>query len=67
MIRTEHKEKEWKFPFVEYRSEKSTGKPPMILQLHGAGERGNGDDELYKVDVYGFSKLLKNVNMYKLD
>ncbi len=60
MIRIEHKEKEWKFPFVEYRPEKSTGKPPMILQLHGAGERGNGDDELYKVDVHGLSKLLKS-------
>ena len=28
------------------------------MQLHGAGERGEGKEDLAKVDVHGFSKLL---------
>lgn len=30
----------------------------MIIQLHGAGERGNGKENLDLVDVHGFSKYL---------
>jgi len=33
---------------------KDTGRPPLLLFLHGAGERGPADGtELWKVDVYG--------------
>ena len=33
---------------------------PLIIQLHGAGERGEGKEDLEKVDVHGFSKYLKD-------
>lgn len=58
MIRTEHREEKWPFAFVEYASSEINGKPPIIIQLHGAGERGEGKDDLALVDVHGFSKLL---------
>ena len=37
-----------------------TGKKPLIVQLHGAGERGNGTD-VEKVEVHGFANCLKDV------
>lgn len=59
MKRFEHREEKWIFSFVEYSSENKNEKMPLIVQLHGAGERGNGQDELERVDVHGFSKYLK--------
>ena len=59
MNRIEHREEKWIFPFVEYSGEAINGKAPLIVQLHGAGERGNGQDDLDKVDIHGFSKYLK--------
>ena len=58
MIRKEHREEKWNFAFVEYVCEESEKKLPLIIQLHGAGERGDGKDNLKLVDVHGFSKLL---------
>jgi predicted peptidase len=58
MKRIEHREAAWKFPFVEYVPEESGGRLPLIIQLHGAGERGNGGEELAAVDVHGLSKLM---------
>lgn len=58
MIRTEHRESTFSFPFVAYTPENTEKKLPLILQLHGAGERGSGQDDLKLVDVHGFSKLL---------
>ena len=60
MNRIEHREEKWKFPFIEYSCDKKTEKLPLIIQLHGAGERGNGKEDLEKVDVHGFSKYLKD-------
>ena len=60
MHRTEHREDKWLFPFVSYEPDCSDKKFPLILQLHGAGERGNGQDELYLVDRHGFAPLAKN-------
>lgn len=61
MERIEHREGNWKFPFVEYRPSECSGKKlPMIIQLHGAGERGEGGDDLGLVDVHGFSKLIRD-------
>ena len=60
MNRTEHREAKWKFPFVEYSSDEKDKKLPLIVQLHGAGERGEGKEDLDKVDVNGFSHLLKD-------
>lgn len=59
MKRTEQRDSKWIFPFVSYLPEiQTTDKMPLIIQLHGAGERGFGKDDLKLVDVHGFSKLL---------
>lgn len=58
MIRTEHRESKWKFPFVKYSPDKADKKLPLIIQLHGAGERGKGKEDLARVDIHGFSKYL---------
>lgn len=60
MKRIEHREEKWIFPFVEYSCDLTDKKLPLIIQLHGAGERGNGQDELAHVDVHGFSKHIAN-------
>ena len=57
MIRTEHREDKWLFPFVAYSPTHKSGALPLIIQLHGAGERGDGSD-LSLVDVHGFSKVI---------
>lgn len=62
MKRIEHREEKWKFPFIEYSCGEQNEKMPLIVQLHGAGERGYGKDDLEKVDVYGFSKYLKDAD-----
>jgi len=59
MIRTEHREDKWMFPFVSYEPELSDKKYPLILQLHGAGERGDGGEALVLVDRHGFAPLAK--------
>lgn len=55
MKRIEHREEKYPFCFVEYAPEKAADSLPLIIQLHGAGERG---DDLSLVDVHGFSKLV---------
>ena len=59
MIRTEHREEKWAFPFVSYSPTEIKGSLPLIIQLHGAGERGDGS-ELSLVDVHGFSSVIKD-------
>ncbi|MBE6717211.1 MAG: phospholipase [Ruminococcaceae bacterium] len=59
MIRKEYTENEI-FSYVEYSPEQMKEGLPIVFQLHGAGERGNGKDELALVDVHGFSKFLEN-------
>lgn len=58
MIRTEHREEKWIFPFVSYEPTQRKGALPLIVQLHGAGERGDGKEALSLVDVHGFSKMI---------
>ena len=53
MKRVVHTEEKWVFPFIEYSPEKITGKLPLVIQLHGAGERGT---DINLVDFHGFSK-----------
>ena len=58
MKRIEHREKGRQFPFVEYSPENNGENLPIIIQLHGAGERGEGKEDLSLVDVHGFSKTV---------
>ena len=60
MIRTEHREDKFPFAFVKYEPTKKQENLPLIIQLHGAGERGDGKDELSLVDVHGFPKIMKD-------
>lgn len=60
MRRIEHNENKWVFPFVEYSPQNVNGKIPVIIQLHGAGECGNGGAKLDLVDIHGFSKTIKD-------
>ena len=62
MNRIEHREEKWEFPFVEYSCDAKGEKLPLIIQLHGAGERGCGGQLLDLVDVHGFSKILKDAD-----
>lgn len=58
MIREEFCMDGWEFPFVMYRPKTINESMPLIIQLHGAGEVGNGGFELNKVDIHGMSHLL---------
>lgn len=58
MIRTEHREDKWIFPFVAYSPTEKNSSLPLIIQLHGAGERGDGKESLSLVDFHGFSKVI---------
>jgi len=55
MKRIEHKEDRYPFGFVEYVPENAQDGLPLIIQLHGAGERG---EDLSLMDVHGFTKTL---------
>jgi len=57
MIRTEHREGHWNFPFVEYAPATAQGQLPLIIHLHGAGERGDAED-LSIPECFGFSKIM---------
>ena len=58
MIRTEHRNEKFIFPFVEYAPKNKREGMPLIIQLHGAGERGDTPEELVLVDKHGFSKVI---------
>lgn len=59
MNRKEYNDEKWIFPFVEYCPNKCDKKLPLVIQLHGADERGNGNSDIERVDFHGFSELLK--------
>ena len=50
------------FPFIAYIPDRLSEHPALLVQLHGAGERGNGGDALEKVLVHGFSKIVTDDN-----
>ena len=60
MKRELHREENWRFPFISYTPENPGKKLPLVLQLHGAGERGSGGEDLDLVEVWGFPQLLKS-------
>ena len=48
------------FPFIAYIPDSISEHPALIVQLHGAGERGNGGSDLDKVLVHGFSHIVND-------
>ena len=51
------------FPFIAYIPDNVSDNPALIIQLHGAGERGNGKDELEKVLRIGYANVVNDDNM----
>ena len=51
------------FPYIAYIPDNISTHPALLIQLHGAGERGNGGSELDKVLVHGFSKIVNDDNL----
>jgi len=50
------------FPYIAYIPDELSSKPALLIQLHGAGERGAGGEDLEKVLVHGFSKIVNDEN-----
>ena len=51
------------FPYIAYIPENASDRPALLIQLHGAGERGNGGNDLERVLVHGFSKIVNDKNL----
>ena len=51
------------FPYIAYVPDNISSHPALLIQLHGAGERGDGGDDLEKVLVHGFSKIVTDENL----
>ncbi len=51
------------FPYIAYIPENISSHPALLIQLHGAGERGNGGNDVEKVLVHGFSKIVNDNNL----
>lgn len=51
------------FPYIAYIPDEISSNPALIIHLHGAGERGNGSDDLDKVLVHGFPKIVNDENL----
>jgi predicted peptidase len=51
------------FPYIAYIPESISNSPALLIQLHGAGERGNGGNDVDKVLVHGFSKIVNDDNL----
>ena len=50
------------FPYIAYLPKNMSNHPALLIQLHGAGERGNGGNDVEKVLVHGFSKIVNDLN-----
>lgn len=51
------------FPFIAYIPDNLSKNPSLVIQLHGAGERGNGNEDLEKVLVNGFANIVNDNNL----
>lgn len=52
------------FPFIAYIPETLSDHPALLLQLHGAGERGDTPEDLDKVLVHGFCNIVNDNNLH---
>ena len=50
------------FPYIAYVPDNISSHPALLIQLHGAGERGNGGADTERVLVHGFSKIINDNN-----
>lgn len=53
------------FSFISYISDEISEHPAIIFHLHGAGERGDGDNDLELVLVNGFPKTIEDCPSFK--
>lgn len=51
------------FSHIDYIPEYTSKNPALIVQLHGAGERGDGNEDLDKVLIHGFSNVVNDENL----
>ena len=52
------------FPYIAYIPETISDHPGLLIQLHGAGERGSGGADLEKVLVHGFANVVNDSNFF---
>ncbi len=50
------------FPYIAYIPDNCSDHPALLIHLHGAGERGNGGDQLDKVLYLGFPNTVNDSN-----
>jgi len=51
------------FPFIAYIPDEISSHPALLIQLHGAGERGEGSTDVDKVLVNGFANTVNDNNL----
>jgi len=51
------------FSHIDYVPKNAGKSPALIIQLHGAGERGDGNEDLEKVLKHGFSNIVNDENL----
>lgn len=51
------------FPYIAYIPDEISENPALIIQLHGAGERGYGNEDLDKVTIHGFANVVNDENL----
>lgn len=51
------------FPYIAYIPEQVSDHPALLIQLHGAGERGWGGKDLEKVLIHGFPNVVNDENL----
>ena len=54
---------EFGYPFNAYMPDHISDHPALLLQLHGAGERGDKPEELDLVLFHGYSKVVTDENL----
>ena len=56
-------DKTFGFPYIAYIPDGISDRPALLLQLHGAGERGDRPEDLDLVLVHGFPKVANDNNL----
>ena len=51
------------FSYIVYIPETMSDRPSLLIQLHGAGERGNGGADLDRALIDDFSKIVNDENL----